>query len=135
MDETTLYKQHFEFHSNLDYINTTSLSKIKEISKRIKFASISSNKQIFNNKCNLYHRVKNYINEYIYILTLEYIIITKEIGVIYGIVNSKITEYIISEEEKKSIVTAGAFNIYVRFIAELISDKVIYLDELDCFII
>src|SRR5690625_7446126 len=84
MDETTLYKQHFEFHSNLDYINTTSLSKIKEISKRINFASISGDKQISNNKGNLYHREKSDIRDYINNLTLDYIIIPKEIVVMYG---------------------------------------------------
>lgn len=135
MDETTLYKQHFEFHSNLDYINTTSLSRIKEISKRINFASISSDKQVFNNKGNLYHREKNDIGDYINNLTLDYIIIPKEIGVIYGIVNTKITENDNGEEEKKASFKADAFNNYARFIADLISDKVIYSDELDAFLI
>ncbi|MCI2940906.1 phage resistance protein [Staphylococcus cohnii] len=135
MDEVSLYKKHFEFHSNLDYINTQSLSKIKEISKRINFASISSDKQVFNNKGNLYHREKSDIGDYINNLTLDYIIIPKEIGVIYGIVNTKITENDNGEEEKKASFTAGAFNNYARFIADLISDKVIYSDELDCFII
>lgn len=135
MDETTLYKQHFEFHSNLDYINTTSLSRIKEISKRINFASISSDKQVFNNKGNLYHREKNDIGDYISNLTLDYIIIPKEIGVIYGIVNTKISENDNGEEEKKASFKADTFNNYARFIADLISNKVIYSDELDCFII
>lgn len=135
MDEVTLYKKHFEFHSNLDYINTTSLSKIKEISKRINFASISSDKQVFNNKGNLYHREKNDIGDYISNLTLDYIIIPKEIGVIYGIVNTKITENDNGEEEKKASFKADTFNNYARFIADLISDKVIYSDELDSFLI
>ncbi|MDW4297267.1 hypothetical protein QI059_08070 [Staphylococcus saprophyticus] len=100
MDETTLYKKHFEFHSNLDYINTTSLSKIKEISKRINFASISGDKQIFNNKGNLYHREKSDIGDYINNLTLDYIIIPKEIGVIYGTIYTKTTENDNGEEEK-----------------------------------
>ncbi|MDW3797379.1 phage resistance protein [Staphylococcus saprophyticus] len=135
MDETTLYQKHFEFHSNLDYINTTSLSRIKEISKRINFASISSDKQIFNNKGNLYHREKNDIGDYISNLTLDYIIIPKEIGVIYGIVNTKTTENDNGEEEKKASFKADVFNNYARFIADLISDKVIYSDELDAFLI
>lgn len=135
MDEVTLYKKHFEFHSNLDYINTTSLSKIKEISKRINFASISSDKQVFNNKGNLYHREKNDIGDYISNLTLDYIIIPKEIGVIYGIVNTKIIENDNGEEEKKASFKADAFNNYARFIADLISGKVIYSDELDSFLI
>lgn len=135
MDETTLYKKHFEFHSNLDYINTTSLSKIKEISKRINFASISGDKQIFNNKGNLYHREKSDIGDYINNLTLDYIIIPKEIGVIYGTIYTKTTENDNGEEEKKSTFKADTFNNYARFIADLISDKVIYSDELDAFLI
>lgn len=135
MDETTLYKQHFEFHSNLDYINTTSLSRIKEISKRINFASISGDKQIFNNKGNLYHREKSDIGDYINNLTLDYIIIPKEIGVIYGTIYTKTTENDNGEEEKKSTFKADVFNNYARFIADLISDKVIYSDELDAFLI
>ncbi|MGU3344072.1 phage resistance protein [Staphylococcus succinus] len=135
MDETTLYKKHFEFHSNLDYINTTSLSRIKEISKRINFASITSDKQVFNNKGNLYHREKNDIGDYISNLTLDYIIIPKEIGVIYGIVNTKISENDNGEEEKKASFKADTFNNYARFIADTISDKVIYSDELDSFLI
>ena len=135
MDETTLYKKHFEFHSNLDYINTTSLSKIKEISKRINFASISGDKQIFNNKGNLYHREKSDIGDYINNLTLDYIIIPKDIGVIYGTIYTKTTENDNGEEEKKSTFKADVFNNYARFIADLISDKVIYSDELDSFLI
>ncbi|MDW3965765.1 phage resistance protein [Staphylococcus saprophyticus] len=135
MDEVTLYKKHFEFHSNLDYINTTSLSKIKEISKRINFASISGDKQIFNNKGNLYHREKSNIGDYINNLTLDYIIIPKEIGVIYGTIYTKTTENDNGEEEKKSTFKADVFNNYARFIADLISDKVIYSDELDAFLI
>src|SRR5699024_5386210 len=39
------------------------------------------------------------------------------------------------EEEKKSTFKADVFNNYARFIADLISDKVIYSDELDAFLI
>ncbi|MEX2936351.1 phage resistance protein, partial [Staphylococcus saprophyticus] len=84
---------------------------------------------------NLYHREKNDIGDYISNLTLDYIIIPKEIGVIYGIVNTKITENDNGEEEKKASFKADTFNNYARFIADLISDKVIYSDELDSFLI
>ena len=30
MDEVSLYKKHFEFHSNLDYLITNNLSRIKD---------------------------------------------------------------------------------------------------------
>lgn len=75
MDEVSLYKKHFEFHSNLDYINTANLSRIKEISKRINFASISTDKQVFDNKGNVYHRKKDdFAGDYINNLTLNYTI-------------------------------------------------------------
>lgn len=85
MDEVSLYKKHFEFHSNLDYINTANLSRIKEISKRINFASISTDKQVFDNKGNAYHRKKDDVaGDYINNLTLNYTIKPKEIGLVYG---------------------------------------------------
>ncbi|RTX74386.1 phage resistance protein [Mammaliicoccus sciuri] len=135
MDETILYNKHLEFHSQLDYVNTINLSRIKEISKRINFASISSDKQIFNNKGNLYHREKSDIGDYINNLTLDYIIKAKSLGVIYGTIYTKTTENDNGEEEKKSTFKSDTFNNYARFIADLISDLVIYSDELDCFII
>lgn len=135
MDETILYNKHLEFHSQLDYVNTINLSRIKEISKRINFASISSDKQVFNNKGNLYHREKSDIGDYINNLTLDYIIKAKSLGVIYGTIYTKTTENDNGEEEKKSTFKSDTFNNYARFIADLISDLVIYSDELDCFII
>ena len=135
MDETILYNKHFEFHSQLDYVNTINLSRIKEISKRINFASISSDKQVFNNKGNLYHREKSDIGDYINNLTLDYIIKAKSLGVIYGTIYTKTTENDSGEEEKKSTFKSDTFNNYARFIADLISDLVIYSDELDNFII
>lgn len=50
MDEVSLYKKHFEFHSKLDYVSTINLSRIKEISKRINFASISTDRQVLITK-------------------------------------------------------------------------------------
>lgn len=135
MDETILYNKHFEFHSQLDYVNTINLSRIKEVSKRINFASISSDKQVFNNKGNLYHREKSDIGDYINNLTLDYIIKAKSLGVVYGTIFTKTTENDSGEDEKKSTFKSDTFNNYARFIADLISDLVIYSDELDCFII
>jgi len=135
MDETILYNKHLEFHSQLDYVNTINLSRIKEISKRINFASISNEKQVFNNKGNLYHREKSDIGDYINNLTLDYTIKAKSLGVIYGTIYTKTTENDNGEEEKKSTFKSDTFNNYARFIADLISDLVIYSDELDCFII
>lgn len=135
MDEVSLYKKHFEFHSNLDYINTTNLSRIKEISKRIHFACISTDKQVFDNKGNLYHREKDDIaGDYINNLTLNYTIIPKKLGLIYGKINVKTVEEDNGEEKKKASFHADQFTNYARFIADLMADKVIYSTELDKFL-
>lgn len=70
MDEVSLYKKHFEFHSKLDYVSTINLSRIKEISKRINFASISTDRQVFNNKGNAYHREKIMLRVIILVILL-----------------------------------------------------------------
>ncbi|HHD1415391.1 TPA: phage resistance protein [Staphylococcus aureus] len=135
MDEISLYKKHFEFHSKLDYVSTINLSRIKEISKRINFASISTDRQVFNNKGNVYHREKdNVAGDYISNLTLDYTIKPKEIGLVYGTVNIKTVDKN-GEEEKQSTFKTSHFHNYARFIADLISDRVIYSKQLDCFII
>lgn len=128
-------KKHFEFHSKLDYVSTINLSRIKEISKRINFASISTDRQVFNNKGNVYHREKdNVAGDYISNLTLDYTIKPKEIGLVYGTVNIKTVDKN-GEEEKQSTFKTSHFHNYARFIADLISDRVIYSKQLDCFII
>lgn len=135
MDEVSLYKKHFEFHSKLDYVSTINLSRIKEISKRINFASISTDRQVFNNKGNVYHREKdNVAGDYISNLTLDYTIKPKEIGLVYGTVNIKTVDKN-GEAEKQSTFKTSHFHNYARFIADLISDRVIYSKQLDCFII
>lgn len=136
MDEVSLYKKHFELHTKLDYVNTINLSRIKEISKRINFASITTERQIFNNLGNLYHREKNddISGEYISNLTINYTIIPKRLGVCFGTVSTKVEEKD-GEQEKKSNFKGAPFNNYARFIVDLVSDKVIYSDELESFII
>lgn len=132
MDEVSLYKKHFEFHSNLDYINTVNLSRIKEISKRINFASISTDKQVFDNKGNVYHRKKDdFAGDYINNLTLNYTIKPKEIGLVYGTIFVKTND----QDEKEAHFKSDSFNNYARFIADLISDKVIYSKQLDNFLL
>ncbi|HHR7528802.1 phage resistance protein [Staphylococcus equorum] len=134
MDEVTLYKKHFDFHSNLDYVDTVNLSDIKEISKRINFASITTENEIFNNKGNLYHRRISDVGDYITYLTLDYIIKPREIGVLYGIVNTKIVGNDNGEEEKKATFKSDTFNNYARFIVDVISEKIIFSKKLDCFV-
>ncbi|MCE3399939.1 phage resistance protein, partial [Staphylococcus aureus] len=114
------------------YINTANLSRIKEISKRINFASISTDKQVFDNKGNVYHRKKDdFAGDYINNLTLNYTIKPKGIGLVYGTIFVKNND----QDEKEAHFKSDSFNNYARFIADLISDKVIYSKELDSFLI
>lgn len=136
MDEVYLYNKHYELHSKLDYVNTINLSRIKEISKRIFFASISTERQIYNNLGNIYHKEKrnDFAGDYISNLTINYTIIPKKLGVCYGTISTK-TEEVDGEEKKKSTFKSDNFNNYARFIADLVSDKVIYSDEIESFVI
>ncbi|WP_059747360.1 hypothetical protein [Staphylococcus haemolyticus] len=134
MNEVSLYNKHHEFHSKLDYVETPNLSRIKEISKRIYFAIISTDKQIFNNKGNAFHKMKDdFAGDYISNLTLDYTIKPKEIGAVYGTISVKTTMEN-GEEDKQAHFKSSSFNNYAKFIVDLISEKVIYSNELDSFI-
>ena len=134
MNEVSLYNKHHEFHSKLDYVETPNLSRIKEISKRIYFAIISTDKQIFNNKGNVFHKTKDeFAGDYISNLTLDYTIKPKEIGAVYGTISVKTTMEN-GEEDKQAHFKSSPFNNYAKFIVDLISEKVIYSTELDRFI-
>lgn len=134
MDEVSLYKKHHEFHSKLDYVDTPNLSPIKEISKRINFASISTKNQSNENKGNVYHCKKDdFVGDYINNLTLNYTIEPKKIGAVYGTISVK-TTIENGEENKQAHFKYSKGNNYARFIVDLISEKVIYSNELDSFI-
>lgn len=134
MNEVSLYKNHHEFHSKLDYVDTPNLSPIKEISKRINFASISTENQSNENKGNVYHRKKDeFAGDYINNLTLNYTIKPKEVGAVYGTISVKTTMEN-GEEDKQAHFKSSPFNNYAKFIIDLISEKVIYSKELDSFI-
>ena len=132
MDEVTLYKKHFDFHTNLDYIDTNIISTVKEISKRINFASFSNQQQIVDNKANAYYKLNaDGVGDYFNNLTLDYTIKPREIGVIYGEFKAKKDK----EGNDKVSFTADKFNNYARFIADIISNKVVYSKEIESFII
>ncbi|MGP5094715.1 phage resistance protein [Staphylococcus equorum] len=132
MDEVTLYKKHFDFHSNLDHLDTNIISMVKEISKRINFASFSNQQQIVDNKANAYYKLNaDGVGDYFNNLTLDYTIKPREIGVIYGEFKAKKDK----EGNDKVSFTADKFNNYARFIVDIISNKVVYSKELESFII
>ncbi|MFY2153552.1 phage resistance protein [Mammaliicoccus sciuri] len=132
MNEVTLYKKHLEFHSNLDYIDTSIISMVKEISRRINFASCLSQQQILNNKGNAYYKLDDDgVGDYFNNLTLDYTIKAKELGVVYGEFKVKTDK----EGNDKVSFKADKFNGYARFIADIISDKVVYSKEMESFVV
>lgn len=135
--EVSLYKKHHKFHEKLDYVNTLNLSRIKEISKRVNFASITTERQSFNNLGNIYHRQKSddIAGDYISNITLDYTITPRKLGVCYGTIFVKTIKDEMDGEEKKSTFKSDTFNSYARFIADLMADKVVYSDEVENFII
>lgn len=134
MDEVSLYKKHYQFHSKLDNVDTPNLSRIKEISKRIYFAAITTEKQIFNNKGSVYHQTKDeFAGDYINNLTLDYTIKPREISAVYGTISVKTTVEN-GEEKKEAHFKPSKTNSYAKFIIDLITEKVIYSKELDSFI-
>ncbi|WP_419743591.1 hypothetical protein ACN5ZK_09515 [Macrococcoides bohemicum] len=138
MDEVELYKKHHELHSKLDYVNTVNLSKIKEISKRVHFAKISTEYQIFNNKGSIYYKDKSdgLVGDYIPNYTIDYIITPRKLGVCYGTISlTTVTDTKSDEVKKEAHFNTSNFNNYARFIADLVADKVVYSVELESFVI
>src|SRR5699024_4918690 len=76
---------HEEIHSRFDEVETPNLSRIKEISKRINFARITSEQQILDNKGDVFYKIKiNDNGKYYKNLTLDYTIQPKKVGMVYG---------------------------------------------------
>lgn len=131
-DEVDMYEQHLKMHSALDEVQTSNLSQIKEISKRINFAHISSSQQVLDNKGDAYYKLKvDDIGDYYENLTLSYTIQPKETGVVYGSFQSEKDK----DGNRKTSFNADTFNNYARFIVDLITQKVIYSHKTESFVI
>lgn len=132
VDVKELHKNHMKLHLALDEIDSPNLSLIKELSKRIHFAEITSKQQEIDNKGDAYFQVNiNDFGEFFNNLTLSYTVKPKSTGVVYGIFKKK--------KDKDGVetpsYTSDTFNSYARFIVDLVTHKVIYAEELDEFII
>lgn len=117
---------------NLDKVDTPSLSKIKEIVKRMHFADIKNSQQAYDNKGLAYYQLTldgetKYFSKP---LLLSYTISPKSCGIVYG----EFTEKINKEGEKHTEYEPGKFSGYGRFLADLVSGKVIYSKELKSFL-
>lgn len=122
---------HEEIHSRFDEVETPNLSRIKEISKRINFARITSEQQILDNKGDVFYKIKiNDNGKYYKNLTLDYTIQPKKVGMVYG----EFSERTDKEGTKKVSFTPAIFNNYARFISDVVSQKVIYSKEIESFV-
>ena len=85
---------------------------------------------MFDNKGTYITAKDDFAGDYINNLTLNYTIKPKEIGLVYGTIFVKT-----NDQDEKAHFKSDSFNNYARFIADLISDKVIYSEQLDSFLI
>lgn len=127
----SLLSRHEELHKALDEINTPNLSQIKEVSKRVHFADISTPQQSYDNTGDVYYKLslndrgaKKYKN-----LTLDYTIKNNAIGVFYGTFTKSI-------KDDKEFITCNSdvFNSYAKFIADIVANKIVYVEELEQFV-
>src|SRR5699024_9614727 len=113
-------------------IDSPNLSLIKELSKRIHFAEITSEQQEIDNKGDVFYKLNiNDFGEYFNNLTLSYTVKAKNTGVVYGIFKKKKDK----DGVETPTYTSDVFNNYARFIVDLVTHKVLYARELNEFII
>lgn len=118
--------------NNIDSVNTPNLSKIKEILKRVHFADINNDQQALDNKGDVYYKLNStdFYGEYFNNLTLDYTIVPKNTGLVYGLFSVKT-----DKNGTDTVIYEGAkFSNYARFIADICSQNVIYTKELNCFV-
>lgn len=127
----TLLTRHEELHKALDEIETTNLSQIKEISKRIHFADIGTPQQAYDNTGDVYYKLnledrsaKRYKN-----LTLDYTIRNNFLGMFYGTFSKSM-----KKGEEVITYSSDTFNSYAKFITDIVANKVVYSHELENFV-
>lgn len=131
-DVKVLHEDHMKLHRALDEIDSPNLSLIKELSKRIHFAEITSEQQEIDNKGDVFYKLNiNDFGEYFNNLTLSYTVKAKNTGVVYGIFKKKKDK----DGVETPTYTSDVFNNYARFIVDLVTQKVLYARELNEFII
>ena len=127
----TLLTRHEELHKALDKVETTNLSQIKEISKRIHFADIGTPQQAYDNTGDVYYKLnledrsaKRYKN-----LTLDYTIKNNFLGMFYGTFSKSM-----KKGEEVITYSSDTFNSYAKFITDIVANKVVYSHELENFV-
>lgn len=131
-DEKQLHDDHMKLHLSLDKVDSPNLSAIKELSKKIHFAAITSVQQMADNKGDAYYQlnIKDF-GKYYNNLTLSYTVVPGSTGVVYGIFKDNTDK----EGNKSTSYKSDMWNNYARFIVDLVTQKVVYARELEEFII
>lgn len=127
----TLLERHEELHKALDKVETSHLSQIKEISKRIHFADIGTPQQAYDNTGDVYYKIslddrsaKKYKS-----LTLDYTIKNNELGMFYG------TFSVTKKDDVETIkCSSDTFNSYAKFITDIVTNKVVHSHDLEHFV-
>lgn len=126
------YNRHKIFHKALNQLSDyAELARIKEVSKRIKFASINET-QIDDNVGNIYYELDGFDSwgEDIKNIVLEYIIVPNEVGTSSGIIKNKTNE----NGEDVSIYESSESSHYRRFIIDILTQRILYSEEMETFI-
>lgn len=131
-DAEELFREFQKIRLNLDQVDTPHLSQIKEIVKRVHFADIINDQQVLDNKGDAFYKIyekddgAKFNN-----LTLSYTIAPKHTGLVYGLFKETSDK----EGNKKISFEYGRFSNYARFLADIVSGKVVYSKELKRFVL
>lgn len=131
-DAEELFREFQKIRLNLDQVDTPHLSQIKEIVKRVHFADIINDQQVLDNKGDVFYKIyEKDEGDFFRNLTLGYTIKAKKTGVYYGLFSE-------SKDKDGNIKIKhepAKFNQYARFLADIVSGKVIYSKELKQFVL
>lgn len=130
-----------EVNKRLDNITTPHIADIRTILNLIHFADIMDTQQLRDNKGSAAYISDVNIDfaednsppncSYMNNLPLNYVIFNRKLGLVYGHIVEKATE----DETPKPTFNKRNFSNYSRFIADLITEKVVYASELKHFIV
>lgn len=132
LDAEEMTKRLNQLNMQLDKIATPYIAEIRNIINSTYFADIESEQQQLDNLGNVYYHdnPKDHFGKKFKDISLDYIIYPKQLGVFYGSIYEK--------KDKNGTATthckAYPFDNYSRFIADVLSRRVLFSRELGHFI-
>lgn len=132
IDAKTLNKRLEEVNEHLDKVETPHIAEIRNIINNTYFADIETEEQRLNNLGNVFYRdsLKDYRGNKWQDLPLVYIIVPKQLGVFYGTIYETTDKKGNPQKRYKSYPLSN----YSRFIADVLSHKVIFAKDLEHFV-